>query len=403
MSQKVKFLVDFSKRIHSNFESLSLPLGGGLGVSLGGWKGGRMRKKALIALEDGTIYEGWSFGAEGERVGEIVFNTSMTGYQEIITDPSYKGQIVTMTYPLIGNYGANFEDLESDGPKVEGFVVRDYIETWSNWRGKESLADFLKRHGVMGIEGVDTRAITRHIRLQGAMKACISTEDLDPESLVEKARSWPGLVGRDMVQFVTCREAYQWSAEGRFKVVAYDFGVKHNILRILARLGCAITVVPAWTPAEEVLRMDPDGIFLSNGPGDPAGLPYAVREIRKLLGERPIFGICLGHQLLALALGGSTYKLKFGHRGGNHPVKDLRTGKVYITAQNHGFCVDPQSLPEEVELTHLNLYDHTLEGIRHRRVPAFSVQYHPEASPGPHDAEYLFGEFIKLMEGGRRS
>ncbi len=362
-----------------------------------------MRKKALIALEDGTIYEGWSFGAEGERVGEIVFNTSMTGYQEIITDPSYKGQIVTMTYPLIGNYGANFEDLESDGPKVEGFVVRDYIETWSNWRGKESLADFLKRHGVMGIEGVDTRAITRHIRLQGAMKACISTEDLDPESLVEKARSWPGLVGRDMVQFVTCREAYQWSAEGRFKVVAYDFGVKHNILRILARLGCAITVVPAWTPAEEVLRMDPDGIFLSNGPGDPAGLPYAVKEIRKLLGERPIFGICLGHQLLALALGGNTYKLKFGHRGGNHPVKDLRTGKVYITAQNHGFCVDPQSLPEEVELTHLNLYDHTLEGIRHRKIPAFSVQYHPEASPGPHDAEYLFGEFIRLMEGARRS
>jgi carbamoyl-phosphate synthase small subunit len=361
-----------------------------------------MKKKALVVLEDGTVYEGWAFGAFGEKVGEIVFNTSMTGYQEILTDPSYKGQIVTMTYPLIGNYGVNSEDLESDGPKVEGFIVRDYSQIWSNWRGEESLGDFLKRHGIIGIEGVDTRALTRHIRLQGAMKGCISTEDLDPQRLLQKAREWTGLIGQDMVKYVTCEKPYKWSHEGRFRVVAYDFGVKRNILRILSRLGCQITVVPAWTKAEEVMALDPDGIFLSNGPGDPQGVSYAVEEIKKLLDKRPIFGICLGHQLLCLAFGGKTYKLKFGHRGGNHPVKDLRTGRISITSQNHGFCVDPESLPEEVEITHINLYDHTLEGVRHKELPIFSVQFHPEASPGPHDAEYLFQEFIRLMEQRRR-
>jgi|YelNatPaOPRAMG01_1025707.scaffolds.fasta_scaffold18023_2 carbamoyl-phosphate synthase small subunit len=360
-----------------------------------------MKKKALVVLEDGTVYEGWAFGAFGEKVGEIVFNTSMTGYQEILTDPSYKGQIVTMTYPLIGNYGVNSEDLESDGPKVEGFIVRDYSQIWSNWRGEESLGDFLKRHGIIGIEGVDTRALTRHIRLQGAMKGCISTEDLDPQRLLQKAREWTGLIGQDMVKYVTCEKPYKWSHEGRFRVVAYDFGVKRNILRILSRLGCQITVVPAWTKAEEVMALDPDGIFLSNGPGDPQGVSYAVEEIKKLLDKRPIFGICLGHQLLCLAFGGKTYKLKFGHRGGNHPVKDLRTGRISITSQNHGFCVDPESLPEEVEITHINLYDHTLEGVRHKELPIFSVQFHPEASPGPHDAEYLFQEFIRLMEQRR--
>jgi len=361
-----------------------------------------MKKKALIVLEDGTVYEGWVFGAFGEKVGEIVFNTSMTGYQEILTDPSYKGQIVTMTYPLIGNYGVNSEDLESDGPKVEGFIVRDYSKMWSNWRGEESLEDFLKRQGIMGIEGVDTRALTRHIRVQGAMKGCISSEDMDSQRLLKKAREWTGLIGQDMVKYVTCKKPYKWSHEGRYKVVAYDFGVKRNILRILSRLGCEITVVPAWTKAEEVIELDPDGIFLSNGPGDPQGVPYAVEEIKKLLDKRPIFGICLGHQLLCLAFGGNTYKLKFGHRGGNHPVKDFITGRISITSQNHGFCVDPESLPSEVEITHINLYDHTLEGIRHKELPIFSVQFHPEASPGPHDAEYLFHEFIRLMEQRRR-
>jgi carbamoyl-phosphate synthase small subunit len=357
--------------------------------------------KALLVLEDGTIYHGRAFAGAGEVSGEVVFNTSMTGYQEILTDPSYKGQIVTMTYPLIGNYGVNPEDVESTRVQAEGFIVREYEPIPSNWRSRESLADYLGQQGVIGIEGLDTRALTRHIRLAGAMKGVMSTDDLDPASLVNKARASLGLVGRDLAKDVTCREPYQWPREReiRFRVVALDCGLKLNIARSLARRGCEVTVVPAHTGPEEIKAIDPDGILLSNGPGDPEPITYAVEMIKHLIPDYPIFGICLGHQLLGLAFGGKTFKLKFGHRGANHPVKYLPTGKVEITAQNHGFCVDIDSIKDpDIEITHINLNDQTLEGLRHRTLPILSVQYHPEASPGPHDASYLFDEFISYME-----
>lgn len=370
--------------------------------------------KALIALEDGTLFEGRSFTGSGEAIGEIVFNTSMSGYQEVLTDPSYTGQIVTMTYPLIGNYGVNSEDMESSSVHPRALLVKEYNGYPSNFRSEQTLAEFLNDHGVLGVEGFDTRALVRHIRTQGAMKGIVSTTDLDPESLVARARAWTGLVGQDMVSKVTCAEPYGW-ADNRvvagtnfstaqaginkpLKVVAFDFGLKYNQARILTEKGCQVQVVPASTDAETVLAMNPDGIFLSNGPGDPEGVPGVVETIRALLGKKPIFGICLGHQILGLAYGGATFKLKFGHRGGNQPVKDLSTGKVEITSQNHGFCVDMESLnPDDVELTHINLNDGSVEGMRHTKYPAFSVQYHPEHAPGPHDAMYLFDRFIEMM------
>jgi len=357
--------------------------------------------KALLVLEDGRTFRGNTFAGEGEVYGEVVFNTAMTGYQEILTDPSYKGQIVTMTYPLIGNYGVNDGDIESRGIQVEAFVVKEYENVPSNWRAQNTLADYLNRAEKIGIEGIDTRALARHIRLAGAMRGVISTRDLDAGALARKARASQGVVGRDLVTEVTCARPYEWhhGNGARFAVVAFDFGIKFSIARSLARRGCKVTVVPAHTGAEEIRKMAPDGILLSNGPGDPEPVTYAVRTIQSLLGEYPIFGICLGQQLLGLALGGRTYKLKFGHRGANHPVKNLATGKIEITTQNHGFCVDIESIKDpEVEVTHLNLNDQTLEGMRHRSLPVFSVQYHPEAAPGPHDSSYLFDEFMKLMK-----
>ncbi|MBM3804140.1 MAG: glutamine-hydrolyzing carbamoyl-phosphate synthase small subunit [Acidimicrobiia bacterium] len=373
--------------------------------------------EALLALEDGRTFRGKSFGADGEVSGEIVFNTSLTGYQEILTDPSYAGQVVVLTYPLIGNYGINSPDAESARPFAEGLVVREMAEVPSNWREEGSLPAYLRLHHIVGISEIDTRALVRHIRTHGAMRCTISTQDLDPASLVRKTRSQPVMAGQDLVREVTCREGYAWQdpsvdlfparsgkpknaakRESRpLKVVAFDFGIKHNILRLLADHGCDLTVVPATTGSNQILSLNPDGIFLSNGPGDPEPVTYAIHTVRQLLGKKPIFGICLGHQILGLALGGRTYKLKFGHRGGNHPVLRLPTGQVEITAQNHGFAVDVDSLPPEVEVTHVNLNDQTLEGFRHKTIPAFCVQYHPESSPGPHDSRYLFEEFKSSM------
>ena len=368
--------------------------------------------RAALALADGRVFYGQAFGAPGEISGEVVFNTSMSGYQEILTDPSYRGEIVTMTYPMIGNYGINQEDVESERPHLAGFIVKEACGIPSNWRSEMSLDAYLKQHNIIGLAGIDTRALVRHIRNKGAQTGIISTVDLDAESLVAKAQAAPSIVGLDLVQEVTCKEAYDWNegtwdlAKGyeqvqgpsEFKVVAYDFGIKRNILRNLVSKGCTVTVVPANTSAEEVLAMQPDGVFLSNGPGDPEPITYAQENIRKLLGKVPLFGICLGHQLLSIALGGSTYKLKFGHRGGNQPVRRGEGHNVEITSQNHGFAVDAESLQDDAVVTHINLNDNTVEGLQHKVLPAFSVQYHPEASPGPHDANYLFGEFIKMME-----
>ncbi len=359
--------------------------------------------EAILALEDGKIFKGKSFGAAGERYGEVVFNTSMSGYQEILTDPSYKGQIVTMTYPLIGNYGVNKEDAESLNVFAEGLIVKEYSKISSNWRSAQPLGDYLQDNGIVAIEDIDTRALTLHIRESGEMKAVLSTIDFSEESLVKKAKESRGLVGVDLVKEVACLKPYEWSKEGGFKVVVIDCGIKFNTLRLLAKNNCKVTVVPAKTSSEEILDMKPDGILLSNGPGDPEAAVYVIKTIRELIGRIPIFGICLGQQILALALGGRTYKLKFGHHGGNHPVKDLKTGRVFITAQNHGFCVDIDSLnKKDIEITHINLNDNTLEGIRHKKLPVFSLQFHPEASPGPHDAMYIFEEFINLMKKSKR-
>ncbi len=374
--------------------------------------------EGILALADGKIFKGALFGALGETEGEVVFNTSMSGYQEVLTDPSYCGQMVVMTYPLIGNYGINPEDFESDKPYLSGFIIKELSGITSNWRSRQSLDDFLKEYGVIGLQGIDTRALTRHIRDQGAQQAVISPNVSNPEALIQKAKELPGMVGKDLVTQVTCKEPYDWdegdwdlregyshishtNGKERFFVVAYDFGIKRNILRRLTQEGCRVKVVPASTPAEDVLAMQPAGVFLSNGPGDPAAVPYAIRNVRDLVGKIPIFGICLGHQILNLALGGKTYKLQFGHHGGNQPVMDLRKRKVEITSQNHGFAVDEKTVSDDVEISCINLNDRTVEGIRHKKFPVSSVQYHPEASPGPQDSSYLFQDFITMMKENR--
>ncbi|MBI4848410.1 MAG: glutamine-hydrolyzing carbamoyl-phosphate synthase small subunit [Nitrospirae bacterium] len=365
--------------------------------------------KALLALHDGTVFEGLNFGAEGETIGEVVFNTSMTGYQEILTDPSYKGQIVAMTYSQIGNYGINEEDIESCMPNVEGFIAKEFFDFPSNWRSQKNLDQYLKENNKTGIQGLDTRALTKHIRDNGVQMGIISTTDLNPQSLLEKVRQHPGISALDLVKEVSTKQAYKWTT-GLWKlqksedknnsspsVVVYDFGIKMNILRHLVNAGFDVTVVPAQTPAEEALNMDPDGIVLSNGPGDPQVVTYAIDAAKKLICKKPILGICLGHQILGLAFGGTTYKLKFGHHGGNHPVMDLSTRKVEITSQNHNYCVDINTMKGQTVLTHKNLYDGTEEGMRHVELPIFSVQHHPEAGPGPNDSGYIFKRFRDLI------
>ena len=377
------------------------------------------KTKALLVLADGLVFEGWSFGAKGETIGEVVFNTSMTGYQEILTDPSYKGQIVAMTYSQIGNYGINPEDIESGIQNVEGFIAKEFFDFPSNWRSQKTLGEYLKENNKVGIHGIDTRALTRHLRDNGVQPGIISTMDLNPESLLDKVRTHPGISSFDLVKEVTTKEPYKWTetlwkleakektatplsplakeGNNRIKVVVYDFGVKMNILRHLAETGFDITVVPAQTPPEEVIEKA-DGIVLSNGPGDPRSVPYAVEIAKKLLGGKPVMGICLGHQILGLALGGRIYKLKFGHHGGNHPVMDMATGKVEITSQNHNYCVDIKGLAGQVELTHKNLYDGTEEGMRHKDMPVISFQHHPEAGPGPNDSGHIFNRFKKMID-----
>ena len=385
----------------------------------------RNKRQAFLVLEDGSVYRGYAFAGSGEALGEVVFNTGMTGYQEVITDPSYKGQIVTMTYPLIGNYGINPEDMESGGIHLEGFIVKEYQPCPSNWRSRQSLKEFLESHGKLGIEGIDTRALTRRIRLEGAMRGIITTETQDVDVLLERVRAYPGLVGQDLIKLVSCMQPYQWKdgspqplsphesfsrnassagktgAHGlakRLRVVVVDCGVKYNILRNLERLGCEVLVLPATATGKEILAYNPDGVLLSNGPGDPAALPYIVEAARYILGKVPLFGICLGHQILGQALGGRTTKLKFGHHGINQPVKNIISGRVEITSQNHGFVVVPESLPKNLEMTYGNLNDTTSEGMCSPDLKAFSVQYHPEAAPGPHDVNYLFKNFVSFME-----